>query len=155
MSEKLVFTNRRLGQIEVDPDTLLHFPAGMLGFSDLKRFALMPHRPGNPFYWLVPVHSADVAFVVVNPEHFFPDYLPKPTNDQLAPLDLADDRDHNLGMLVVISFHDGVPTANLRAPIILDLANRRGVQAVQIGNEFPTRAALVAKPQTPALSGAE
>ena len=45
-------------------------------------------------------------------------------------------------MLVVVSFRDGQPTANLRAPLIMDLANRRAVQAVQIGREFDTQTPL-------------
>ena len=80
--------------------------------------------------------------MVVNPENFFPDYCPKLTQDQLAPLALEPNQDHSLGMLVVVSFREGKPTANLRAPLIMDLPNRRAVQAVQIGREFETQAPL-------------
>lgn len=142
MSDTLCFTNQRLGEIEVESDAVLNFPAGILGFSECRRFALLPHRPGTPFFWLVPVERVDVAFVVVNPENFFPDYCPSLTKDQLAPLALTPDQDHSLGMLVVVSFRDGQPTANLRAPLIMDLANRRAVQAVQIGREFDTQTPL-------------
>ena len=142
MSETLKFNNHRLGAIEVEADAVLTFPAGILGFSDCRRFALLPHRPGTPFFWLVPIDREDIAFVVVNPENFFPDYLPTLTPDQLAPLDLEPDVDHSLGMLVVISFRDGAPTANLRAPLILDLAHRRAIQAVQIGKQFDTQMPL-------------
>ena len=142
MSETLTFNNHRLGEIEVTSDAILHFPSGLLGFSDCRRFALLPHRPGTPFFWLVPVDREDTAFVVVNPENFFPKYCPSLTQDQLAPLALEPDVDHSLGMLVVISFRDGVPTANLRAPLILDLSQRRAVQAVQIGKEFDTQTPL-------------
>ncbi len=142
MSETLCFTNNRLGEIEVESDAILNFPAGILGFSECRRFALLPHRPGTPFFWLVPVDRTDVAFVVVNPENFFPDYCPKLTQDQLAPLALEPNQDHSLGMLVVISFREGKPTANLRAPLIMDLPHRRAVQAVQIGREFETQAPL-------------
>ena len=142
MSETLCFTNNRLGEIEVESDAILSFPAGILGFSECRRFALLPHRPGTPFFWLVPIEREDIAFVVGNPENFFPDYCPKLTQDQLAPLALEPNQDHSLGMLVVVSFREGKPTANLRAPLIMDLPNRRAVQAVQIGREFETQAPL-------------
>jgi flagellar assembly factor FliW len=142
MSKTVVFINRRLGEIEVETDKLLTFPAGMLGFSGLRRFALLPHRPGTPFYWLVAVDAGDVAFVVVNPETFFESYCPAPSKDQLAPLNLPEDTETNLGMLVVVSFHAGSPTANLRAPLLLDLEQRLGVQAVQMNKSFDTRAPL-------------
>lgn len=146
MSEILSFTNHRLGEIEVEADAILNFPAGILGFSECRRFALLPHRPGTPFFWLVPVERDDIAFVVVNPENFFPEYCPSLTQDQLAPLGLTPEQDHSLGMLVMVSFRDGKPTANLRAPLILDLAKRRAVQAVQIGKEFETQAPLFQVP---------
>jgi flagellar assembly factor FliW len=142
MAEPVVFKNSRLGEIEVDQNKLLTFPAGMLGFSALRRFALLPHRPGTPFYWLVAVDAEDVAFVVVNPEKFFDSYCPSPTKDQLAPLNLQEDAEVSLGMLVVVSFHGGSPTANLRAPLLLDLEQRLGVQAVQMNKSFDTRAPL-------------
>jgi flagellar assembly factor FliW len=142
MSETLKFNNHRLGDIEVEVDAVLTFPAGILGFSDCRRFALLPHRPGTPFFWLIPIDRDDIAFVVVNPETFFPDYLPSLTPDQLAPLNLGPDADHSLGMLVVVSFHGGSPTANLRAPLILDLARRRAIQAVQMGQKFDTQMPL-------------
>jgi flagellar assembly factor FliW len=41
-----------------------------------------------------------------------------------------------------VSFRDGAPTANLRAPLILDLAHRRAIQAVQIGKQFETQTPL-------------
>ena len=146
MSDTLSFTNHRLGEIEVEADAILNFPAGILGFSECRRFALLPHRPGTPFFWLIPIEREDIAFVVVNPENFFPDYCPSLTQDQLAPLSLEKDKDHSLGMLVVVSFRDGKPTANLRAPLILDLAQRRAVQAVQIGKEFDTQSPLFQAP---------
>lgn len=142
MSKALSFSNSRLGDIEVEEDAIIEFPAGILGFSECRRFALLPHRPGTPFFWLVPIDRQDVAFVVVNPETFFPDYCPSLSQDQLAPLDLPHGIDHSLGMLVVVSFRKGSPTANLRAPLILDLGQRRAVQAVQIGKQFDTQAKL-------------
>ena len=57
MSEILSFTNTRLGEIEVESDAILNFPAGILGFSECRQFALLPHRPGTPFFWLVPISS--------------------------------------------------------------------------------------------------
>jgi len=146
MSETYNFTNHRLGEIEVEAEAILNFPAGILGFSECRRFALLPHRPGTPFFWLVPVEREDIAFVVVNPENFFPEYCPSLTQDQLAPLSLEPEQDHSLGMLVMVSFRDGKPTANLRAPLILDLAKRCAVQAVQIGKEFETQAPLFQAP---------
>ena len=145
----MTFKNARLGEIEVEKESILKFPSGLLGFSELHQFALLPHRPGTPFFWLVPIDDEDIAFVVVNPENFFPDYCPSLTQDQLAPLGLEQDVEHSLGMLVVISFHNGSPTANLRAPLILDLENRCAVQAVQIGTQFETQKPLFSEKKNP------
>tara|TARA_Y100001934_G_scaffold282860_1_gene398886 strand:- start:3978 stop:4433 length:456 start_codon:yes stop_codon:yes gene_type:complete len=140
-SEVVIFTNRRLGEIEVRRDVLLNFPVGLLGFNQLREFALVPHKEGgSAFMWLVPLDEPNIAFVVVNPDLFFESYRPQPTADQLAIL--GAEPDEPLGVLVLVSFHDGKPTANMTAPLILDLSQRRGIQAVLMDKDLETRKPL-------------
>tara|TARA_B000000557_G_scaffold248965_1_gene234003 strand:- start:20 stop:475 length:456 start_codon:yes stop_codon:yes gene_type:complete len=140
-ADLVVFTNHRLGEIEVRRDVLLNFPVGLLGFSHLRQFALVPHKGGDSaFMWLVPLDDENLAFVVVNPDLFFDGYLPQPTPDQLAIL--QSEPDEPLGVLVLVSFHDGKPTANLAAPLILDLNHRNGIQAVLLDKNLETRKQL-------------
>lgn len=140
-NDHVIFVNRRLGEIEVRKDVILDFPVGLLGFSSLHRYALVPHQDGDSvFMWLVPLDSEDLAFVVVNPNHFFDSYTPQPTADQLAILEA--DPEQPLGVLVLVSFHEGTPTANLKAPLIMDLEARRGIQAVILDKELQTRTPL-------------
>ena len=137
----VVFNNRRLGEIEVQRDVLLNFPVGLLGFGHLRQFALVPHKGGDSaFMWLVPLEDENLAFVVVNPDLFFDGYLPQPTADQLAILQA--DSEEPLGILVLVSFHDGKPTANLAAPLVLDLTKRNGIQAVLLDKSLETRKQL-------------
>ena len=136
----IVFNNKRLGQIEVDAEVVLTFPVGILGFNRLKRFALLPHKPGTPFHWLVPLDDTNVAFVVVNPDLVFNDYAPQPSADQLSTL--GDVEGKALGVLTVVSFHGGRPTVNLRAPLVLDLERRIGTQVVLLDRKFETRVKL-------------
>lgn len=140
-SDFVVFTNRRLGEIEVRRDVLLTFPVGLLGFNHLREFALVPHKGGDSaFMWLAPLQDENIAFVVVNPDLFFEDYRPRPSADQLAIL--GADPDEPLGVLVLVSFHEGKPTANMTAPLILDLSTRRGIQAVLMDKDLETRRGL-------------
>ncbi len=34
----------RFGEVEYDPDNLLNFPAGMIGFPTLRNFIVMPNQ---------------------------------------------------------------------------------------------------------------
>ena len=140
-ADLVIFKNRRLGEIEVRRDVLLHFPIGLLGFGHLRQFALVPHKEGeSAFMWLVPLEDENLAFVVVNPDLFFEGYQPQPTGDQLAILQAG--AEEPLGVLVLVSFHDGQATANLAAPLILDLTRRKGIQAVLMDKDLETRKRL-------------
>ena len=60
----MLIETSRFGQVEVDGARLIRFPAGVLGFPDDHRYALIQTGEGSAFYWLQSVDRADLAFVV-------------------------------------------------------------------------------------------
>lgn len=60
----------RFGEIEVDPDTVITFPEGLLGFDGCTRFKLF-HEEGKPLIqWFQAVDDPDVHFSVADPSNF-------------------------------------------------------------------------------------
>ena len=53
----------RFGEVEYDPDNLLHFPAGMIGFPTLHNFVVMPNKKEGPLFWIQSVDDPAIAFV--------------------------------------------------------------------------------------------
>ena len=61
------------GAIEVDNRQKISFPYGILGFENLNSYLLLD-AVQQPFYWLQSLDVVEVAFVLINPRIFNPDY---------------------------------------------------------------------------------
>ena len=66
--------NTRFGEVEYDPQNLLHFPAGLIGLPNLRHFIVMPNKKQGPLFWIQSVDEPAMAFVLTDPTNFFLDY---------------------------------------------------------------------------------
>lgn len=123
----------RFGTLDLDENTFIHFPWGIPGFEDVKRYVLLEHRQG-PFKWLQAVDQPDVAFVVCPPHVLGIEYSVPVHRTSL--LDLKDNED--LAILVLVSFDSARHTVrpHLRSPLLLNASNRRAYQwVIDMGEE--------------------
>jgi len=129
----------RFGKIEVEEDKLLHMPAGVLGFPNSNRYILLDHEKDSPFKWLQSVEEGEVAFVVTDPQSFFPDYDIKIKREELSNLDVDEVKD--LQIMVILSIKGEITemTANLQGPIIVNTINKKGRQVVLKGVRYTTK----------------
>ena len=77
------------GLIDVDDSQRITFPQGLLGFENYKNYVLLDAEQ-QPFYWLQSVDAEHIAFVLVNPFLFRPDYEMNIDNEELAPIGIID-----------------------------------------------------------------
>jgi flagellar assembly factor FliW len=134
----------RFGEIDVPEDEVLVFPEGLLGFPALHRYLLLPNPKGGPFLWLQSLEDAGIAFVVVDPADFFPDYKVGVRPEDVEPIRLSDAAQ---GRVVVILTVPGDPreiTANLQGPLVLNVKERLGRQVVLGDPGLTTRHKLMA-----------
>ncbi|MBC7358520.1 MAG: flagellar assembly protein FliW [Desulfacinum sp.] len=117
----------RFGTLDLDESTFIHFPWGIPGFEDLKRYVLLEHRQG-PFKWLQAVDQPDVAFVVSPPDVFGIQY--KVPEKRAALLGLQDTQDLAILVLVSVDRTTRAVRPHLRAPLLLNAANRQAYQWV-------------------------
>ena len=72
------------GEIEIEDRQRISFPRGLFGFEELHDFVLLDATQ-QPFYWLQSVERVEVAFVLIDPKFFRPDYTP-----EVDPLELEE-----------------------------------------------------------------
>ena len=137
-TESIPVRSRRFGEYEVPADRLLHFPEGLIGFPQARRFVLLDAtRPDAPFRRLLCVDEPELGFVVCDPEALWPGY-----GGALPPYEGGRE---NLAVLAIITIPKNPleMTANLMAPLVVDCRTRVGRQLVLDIGRFSTRHALL------------
>jgi flagellar assembly factor FliW len=131
----------RFGEIEYQEENLLHFPAGLIGFENLRAFIVMPNEKEGPLFWIQSVEDPQVAFILTDPTHFFLDYRVVPDQRERAKLQLDDEGE--CFILAVVTVHpDRKITFNLSAPILFAPKSNRALQVILEGTKFQSRTPL-------------
>ena len=144
----------RFGPLEVASERVIHFPLGLLGFETQQRFLLIDSDEIAPMRWLQSVDEPALAFLVVEPHLFFPDYQVKLSADDRKVLDLGADEDFAVANLVVIPDDPSQMTVNLMGPLVMNADKRLGKQMVLHDSGYSTRQRLLpdeASQEEPAL----
>lgn len=133
-------TTSRFGEIDIDSQSIISFPGGLIGFPDEEQYVIIRHNPESPFYWLQATEKPDLAFVLVDPVVFKPDYefhIPKLIFEHLEV-----DSSEDLGTYVIVTVPPGKPeemTANLLGPILINTKSKLARQIVLDENLFSHR----------------
>ncbi|MEO6434222.1 MAG: flagellar assembly protein FliW [Tepidisphaeraceae bacterium] len=131
----------RFGAVTVDPDHIMTFPQGLIGFGEQVRFALLGGDNQGPFYWLQATDDAEVAFLVVDPALFFKDYHVSIREETQEDLNLADAKD---GQVLVVCNRVGEwLTGNLLGPLVINTRTRIGQQIVLTEKTWTCRQPLI------------
>jgi len=131
----------RLGHLEMDEASIIEVPAGIMGFPDLHRYAVVAADDDGIYSWLQSVEDPSLAFLTVVPALFFPTYAPVIPDDDCRSLGLRSPEDAQLLCLVTVAA--GSVSANLLGPIVLNVATRTARQVVVADPRLTTREAIV------------
>lgn len=132
----------QFGRIEVSEENLITFPSGIIGFEGIRRYALLDHRPGSVFRFLQAVDEPDLAFILVDPRPFFPDYRVNLRREDLSELEPNDSDEIEVYAIVTLPQRVEEATANLKAPVLIHRSRRLGMQRVLEEEDYPTRQPL-------------
>ena len=134
------FMTTRFGEIEVDVDLVIDFPEGMIGFESCRSYVVVRHDDKSAFRWLQSLEEPGIAFPVVEPFAFRPDYAPTISDSDARMLGLK--RDTPTLLFVVVSVPGRDPramTANLLAPLVINGESRTGKQVIVQDEGYSTR----------------
>ncbi|MFM7051021.1 MAG: flagellar assembly protein FliW [Planctomycetota bacterium] len=137
----MLIQTTRFGSVDIDETRTLEFPAGLLGFSSYRTFALLQPDDQGVFFWLQSTESPDLAFVVTDPALWLPDYQANIRKEQMEELGLTETSDAQV--LVIVNKRDNSLTANLQGPLVINSATRRAMQLVLAEKKWSTRHELV------------
>jgi flagellar assembly factor FliW len=129
-----VMQTKNFGTITYEPDSELEFPSGLPGFESRRRFVALRFAGSDPLVYLQSLEDSGLCFVAMPILSVDPRYRLKVSSEDLALLGLPLARQPRIGedvfCLAVISLRETGPTANLLAPIVINLKTRKAVQAI-------------------------
>lgn len=135
----MIIQTSRFGRVEVNPEDILTFQEGLLGFADLRQFILLDDPSDDIFVWLQSCESPVIAFPVLEPELFSETYKVNLTKSDLEALKLASSKDARFFTIVTIPEDPTQMTANLKAPIVINVKSRGARQCVLQDNHLAIR----------------
>ncbi len=136
----MVIDSKAYGKIGVDEKQIFHFEGGILGFENIKDFALLDAQQ-QPFMWLQSIEVAHLAFIVIDPIIFREDYNHGISIEDLAIIEIDENNldDQLLLTIVTIPENQNDMTANLQGPIILNKESLVGKQFISSDDKWGTR----------------
>lgn len=129
----------RFNEIEVDEKDVIELPAGLVGFPELKQYVLLDHDKDSPFKWLQSLSDGAIAFVLINPLLFMPEYTVEVNEAEVSDLGLESEEDAIISVIITMPSDPQKMTANLKAPLVFNLKNRKGRQVILNNSEYTTR----------------
>jgi flagellar assembly factor FliW len=118
----------RFGTLAIDEIDILTFVDGLIGMETCRRWVLLADAQNSALAWLQSLDRAEVALAVVSPRRFVPDYACRVSRRDIQPLGLTDPNEAQV--LTIISQSNGALALNLKAPLVIHLAERLGRQIV-------------------------
>lgn len=117
-----------------DPQEIISFSEGLIGFPGLRRAVLIPLEEYPPFSWLASIDEGGANFIVVEPHLIYTDYQPDRESSREAALRVL--------AIVTIASEWQKTTLNTRAPVFIDTETSRGVQVILNDSRYDLAVAL-------------
>lgn len=134
----------KLGTLQVDEEKIIHFPVGILGFSEYHRYVIV-EQEGSVFSFLQSVDEPDLSFVVIMPELVCCDYSVQLNDEDIDLLKVESPEDGKLYGIVTIPENVAEMTVNLQAPVVINTKELVGAQLIIQGDTYHTKHNVLAE----------
>jgi len=136
VSRMSLIGTKYFGAIEYDGQSAFHFPLGLPAFEEERLFVPMELPGSAPLTFLQSVTTPDLCFLAFPILAVDPDYHLGLAMEDLAVLGMEGEGQPRIGTdvlaLALLCVRDGFPvTANLMAPVVVNLETRKAVQGVR------------------------
>jgi flagellar assembly factor FliW len=130
---------RRVGDLTVEEQDIITMIGGLPGFEDNTKYVLLDHDEKSPYKWLQSLENSELAFVVMEPFVFFADYQFELSQNDIRELEVAKPEDVAVLVILVIPDDPRKMTANIKAPLVINMAKMKGKQIVLNNEAYPVK----------------
>jgi flagellar assembly factor FliW len=143
----VIIQTTRFGQVKVEQEDLIQFNEGLLGFADLNKFVLLDDPNDDIFAWLQSCDEPAIAFPVLEPELFSENFKITLARTDLEALQLQTLAATRAFCIITIPDDPTAMTANMKAPIVINVTTRSARQCVLQDNHLAIREPIFTKLQ--------
>jgi flagellar assembly factor FliW len=139
---------RFFGELEFQSEALFCFPSGLPGFEDHRTFVFLK-KPGlEPMMFLQSLESRNLCFILLPVRAIVENFQLELTPDEVRQIGLPAERAPVIGedilcAALICTGEGDVPTANLMAPVVVNLHNNIGMQVIHAESRYSHRHALL------------
>ncbi|HQJ37856.1 MAG TPA: flagellar assembly protein FliW, partial [Bacillota bacterium] len=119
----MIVKTKFFGELEISDKDVLIFDEGLPGFQDMHRYAVI-NDGDNPYIsYLQSLEKSNICFIMIPPVFALKDYDIEISDSTVKKLGIEKPEDVKLYAILTIpgSFKDA--TANLKAPIVVNVNN--------------------------------
>jgi flagellar assembly factor FliW len=133
----IIIKSRFLGELQVDKNKIINFEEGILGFEDIREYCIISIPEKEQFSLLQSIEDENISFVLIKPWDFFGDYEIDLKENHLKTMNI--ESSDQLAIYSIVSFKKNDITANLLAPVVINVDTNKGSQIVLHSQEYKTK----------------
>ena len=135
----MIIKTGRFGQLSINKEEIIDIPNGIFGFPEYKKFCLVDPADDTLILWLQSLDHPEIAFPVLEPKIFKPDYMVRLSAAELRELKLENINQSAVFAILTIPTDVSQMSANLKAPLVINLKAQIARQVVLQENEYGIR----------------
>ena len=106
----------RFGELQVNSEDFISFKDGLLGFENLKNFFVVDPGDSTLILWLQSIDDSSIAFPIIEPKIFKPDYVAKLLPTDMNSVELEAITDAKIYSILTIPADITTMSANCKSP---------------------------------------
>lgn len=118
------------GNISYSLEDVIKFEKSIPGFEDIKNFIIKDADEDGPFKILQSIDDVNIGFVLISPFDIEENYEIKLTDEIIERLRIKESSDVVLYSLVTLSSKVENITVNLKAPLVINIKEKKGEQFI-------------------------
>ena len=137
----------RFGELEISEDTIITFPSGLVGLPRHTRYVVFDVEQDSGYQWLQSLDDVSLAVIIIRADCIESDFHAQLTEENVKDLNIL--QDDQVEIVVIVNIPANRPdqaTANLRAPIVVNLRTRVAKQII-LHESLPLQVPLFAEVQ--------
>lgn len=139
----MVIKSKFFGEIGINDKDLVTFEEGIPGFLDLHSFAVINDSNNEFISYLQSLGQENVCFIMMPPVFVEKDYDIEISDSTVKKLGIKNPEDVKIYAILTVPGSFKNTTANLKAPIIINSSNNKGIQEILDDERYSIRHRIV------------